>query len=199
MRASPVPVATLVQEGRVRELRGIGAGIEARLRELVESGEIAEVTELRRSTPLELAAFGRLLGFGAERAVAIGAALGISTVPELREAAQAGRLREVPGIGPKTEAKIAAALEREGPARPRGLLLPRARALTQQIADALGPLPIASDEERVYERLGLPYPPPEVGTDSSSASLDSSSSRARSAATCTRSRCTAASVRHVQS
>lgn len=31
IRATPAPVASLVREGRVRELRGIGSGIEARL------------------------------------------------------------------------------------------------------------------------------------------------------------------------
>ena len=40
IRATPVPVAELVRSGRARELRGIGSGIEARLRELVETGEI---------------------------------------------------------------------------------------------------------------------------------------------------------------
>ena len=34
--------------GRVRELRGVGSGIEARLRELLETGEIAELAELER-------------------------------------------------------------------------------------------------------------------------------------------------------
>ena len=125
-------------EGRARELRGIGRGIEARLRELVETGEIAELAELRRSTPLELVALGRLLGFGAQRALEIGAALGISTADELRLAAREGRLREVPGIGPKTEAKIVAALEQEQGLVRRVILLPRARALTGEIATALG-------------------------------------------------------------
>jgi DNA polymerase (family X) len=147
IRAAPVSVAALVEDGRVRELRGIGAGIEARLRELVETGEIAEVVELRRSTPLGLAAFGRLLGFGAKRATEIAAALGISTVDELRLAAADGRLREVPGIGPVTEAKILEALAQEGRARPHALLLPRARAITAQIADALGGIP-AGDARR---------------------------------------------------
>jgi DNA polymerase (family 10) len=147
VRAAPVSVAALVEQGRVRELRGVGAGIEARLRELVETGEIAEVAELRRSTPLELAAFGRLLGFGAKRAAEIGAALGISTVEELRQAASEGRLREVSGIGPSTEAKILEALAHEGRVHPRGLLLPRARAVTLQIAEALGGIP-AGDARR---------------------------------------------------
>jgi DNA polymerase (family 10) len=138
VRAAPVPVASLVREGRVRELRGIGRGIEARLTELVETGEIAELVELRRTTPLELVALGRLLGFGAQRAIEIGAALGISTAAELRQAASEGRLREVPGIGPKREARILAALAEEHATPRRTVLLPRARALTEAIAAALG-------------------------------------------------------------
>ena len=43
IRTTKAPVASLVRAGRVRELRGIGAGIETRLRELVETGTIAEL------------------------------------------------------------------------------------------------------------------------------------------------------------
>jgi DNA polymerase (family X) len=43
IRATPAPVGELVRAGRARELRGIGPGIEARLRELVETGDIAEL------------------------------------------------------------------------------------------------------------------------------------------------------------
>src|SRR6185295_16978769 len=141
VRAAPVDIAALVRAGRIRELQGIGPGIEARLLELIETGDIAELAELRRSTPLELAAFGRMLGIGAKRAVAIGAALGITTVPEFRQAAATGRLLEVPGIGATTEARILAALERERGPRAPGLLLPRARAVTEQVAAALGGIP----------------------------------------------------------
>jgi DNA polymerase (family 10) len=138
VRAAPVEVATLVRAGRVRDLRGIGASIEARLAELVESGDIAELVELRHAKSLELAAFGRLLGIGARRAAEIGAALGISTIEEFRQAAQQGRLTEVRGVGDKTAARILAALEEERPSRLAELLLPRARALTEDIATALG-------------------------------------------------------------
>jgi DNA polymerase (family X) len=147
VRAAPVPVASLVRDGRVRELRGIGRGIEARLRELVDTGEIAELAELRRSTPLELVALGRLIGLSAQRALEIGAALQISTAGELRRAAEEGRLREVPGIGPKREARIIAALAQEHPPPRHAILLPRARALTGAIAAALGGL-VAGDARR---------------------------------------------------
>src|SRR5437588_7255180 len=142
IRGAALPVAELVRAGGARELRGIGPGIEARLRELVETGEIAQLRELERTVSPELAALGRLLGFGARRGAEIGKALGVRTGDELREAARAGRLREVPGIGKSTEAKIVAALER-APARTplRPLLIKQARALVGQIAAALGGVP----------------------------------------------------------
>jgi DNA polymerase (family 10) len=147
IRSTPAPVAELVRTGRVRDLRGIGGSIEARLRELVETGRIAEIDELETAVQPELVGLGRLVGLGPQRMVDLGRALGISSAAELREAAAAGRLREVPGIGPSTEAKVRAALERPRTAPRRGLLLNRARELVGTIADALGGEP-AGDPRR---------------------------------------------------
>ena len=139
IRASPVPVAELVRTGRVRRLRGIGPGIEARLRELVETGAIAEAAELERELAPGLVGLGRYLGLGAKRSVEIARALGVQSPDEFRAAAAEGRLRTVPGIGPKTEARLLEALAREAePRAPRGLLLNRAWELVGAIATALG-------------------------------------------------------------
>jgi DNA polymerase (family 10) len=139
VRAAAVPVEGLVRAGRVRALRGIGPGIEARLRELVETGEIAELAELERELPPDLVGIGRYLGLSAKRAVELARTLGVRTADELREAAAAGRLRSVPGIGPKTEAQLREALAREaGPRMSRGLLLNRAIELVGGVAAGLG-------------------------------------------------------------
>jgi DNA polymerase (family X) len=139
IRAAPSPVAELVRSGRVRELRGIGPGIEARLRELVETGEIAELAELERELAPDLVGLGRYLGLSAKRSVELARALDVRTAEELRAAAADGRLRGVPGIGPKTEARLLEALSREGEPRPqRGLTLNRARELVGGIAAAIG-------------------------------------------------------------
>jgi DNA polymerase (family X) len=138
IRGAAVPVAELVRSGRARELRGIGPGIEARLRELVETGEIAELAELEREVAPDLVGLGRYLGLGAKRSVELARALGVRTADELREAAAAGRLRAVPGIGPKTEARLLDALADEAEPRPRqGLLLNRAWELVGGVACAL--------------------------------------------------------------
>ena len=148
IRTTEAPVAALIRAGRARELRGIGRGIEARLKELVETGEIAELEELERQVSPDLVGLGLYLGIGARRAVQIAQTLGIRTAAELREAAAAGRLREVPGIGPANEAKLLAALARaDDPRPPRGMLIHRARRLLAGIADSLGGTP-AGDQRR---------------------------------------------------
>src|ERR1700733_708573 len=148
IRGTAAPVAELVRTGHVRRLRGIGQGIEARLRELVETGQIAELAELERELSPDLVGLGRYLGLGARRSIDLARSLGVRTADELREAAAAGRLRDVPGIGAKTEALLLDALANEQEPRPReGLLLNRARELVGAIAAALGGEP-AGDVRR---------------------------------------------------
>jgi DNA polymerase (family 10) len=158
VRTTPAPVAELIRAGSVRELRGIGPGIEARLRELVETGEIRELRELEEALRPELVGLARYLGISTSRMVDAARALGIETAAEFRRAAEEGRLRDVPGIGPKTEARLLEALAGERPRR--GLLLPRARELTASIADRLGGVP-AGDARRwcdVCESLAVVCP-----------------------------------------
>jgi DNA polymerase (family 10) len=138
IRPLSTPVAELVRSGRVRDLRGIGPSLEARLRELLETGEIAHARELEGEVEPELVGLGRFLGLSPKRAVALGRALGVRTVAELREAVAAGRLQDVRGVGPKTALRLREALEREAePRAERGLLLHRARELSESIASAL--------------------------------------------------------------
>jgi len=89
LRATPLPVAGLVRDGRITELRGIGSGIEARLRELVETGRIAELDELESAVKPELVGLGRLVGLAPERLGHGGDALG----GEADETAEADELR----------------------------------------------------------------------------------------------------------
>ena len=148
IRGAAVPIAELVRQNRVRELRGVGPGIEARLLELIQTGQIAELSELERELSPDLVGLGRYLGLTARRSIQLARSLGVRTADELREAAAAGRLRDVPGIGAKTEAQLLEALAREDGPQPRpGLLLNRARELVGVVAAAVGGEP-AGDVRR---------------------------------------------------
>src|SRR4051794_41331611 len=114
IRGAAVPVADLVRSGRVRDVRGIGPGIEKKLRELVETGRIAELEELERELAPDLVGLGRYLGLSARKSMEIARALGIRTAGELPEAAAARRPRSVPGGGPQTEARLVAPPPPEG-------------------------------------------------------------------------------------
>jgi DNA polymerase (family X) len=138
IRSVAVSVSDLVANGRIRELRGIGPGIEARLRELVETGAIAELEELERELSPDLVGLGRYLGLTARRSVELARALDIRTAAEFREAAAAGQLRDVPGIGPKTEGRILEAMAREAePGARHGLRLNRGIELVGSVAAAV--------------------------------------------------------------
>jgi DNA polymerase (family 10) len=151
IRSTPADVPALVRAGRVRELAGVGPGIEARLRELVDTGRIAELDELEAQALPELVGVAALLGISTKRMRELGHALGIRTLPELRAAAAEGRLATVPGIGPKTTARIEQGLAGLGAARPRrGMTLNRALALVGEVAEALGGEP-AGDPRRACE------------------------------------------------
>ena len=150
IRSTPADVTALVRSGRVRELAGIGGSIEAKLRELVETGRIAELDELEAAVRPDLVGLARLVGRAPKRLVEIGNALDVSNAEGLHEAAAAGRLRELPGIGPATEAKILAALERPRFEPRRGLTLNRALELTGTIAERLGGIP-AGDARRACD------------------------------------------------
>jgi DNA polymerase (family 10) len=147
IRETRAPILELARQGRAQELRGIGPGIAARLNELAVTGTIAELDELRRDVRPELVGLGRMLGIAPKRMVGIATALGLETPDDFRRAAREGRLRNAPGVGPATEARILERLRSRAERPARGLTLNRARQLVAEIARPLGG-EIAGDPRR---------------------------------------------------
>jgi DNA polymerase (family 10) len=105
-----------VRRGEAQRLRGIGPSIEQRLVELVQTGRLSEIEELEDRVQPALVGLGRYLGVNPRQTALIGRTLRVNNLDDLRAAAAAGRLQEVPGIGPAKERRIVAALAQE--ARP---------------------------------------------------------------------------------
>ena len=132
---------------------GIGPRIAARLGELVETGEIAELAELERELAPDLIGLGRYLGLSAKRTLEIARALDLHK----RRRASGGRGRRPAAARARgrSEDRVAPSrgLAREGEPRPRrALLLHRAAELVGGVASALGGEP-AGDVRRWRDSL----------------------------------------------
>jgi DNA polymerase (family 10) len=138
IRETPSSVAELALAGKAKGLPGIGKTIEQKIVEVVEDGEMHALTRRREQVPDGVAAFMRLPGLGPKTAARIWTTLGVTTLPELREAAARGRLRELPGLGARSEQKILAALEQgAGDEEPRRGLLGIGLPVVREVVDAL--------------------------------------------------------------
>jgi DNA polymerase (family X) len=141
VREAPVSVSGLARAGRATELPGVGDTLQEKILTLVETGTIPAAEKLRAKVPTGLIAITRLPGLGPKRARLLHSQLGVDSLQALREAALAGRLRGVKGLGPKFETSVLDSLNRirTHPAERRAprLLLPRALELGRVLADGL--------------------------------------------------------------
>jgi len=119
IREARRPGAPLVRAGTVTELPGIGRTLEEKLSALLETGTIPAAEKLRAKYPPGVVAMTRLPGLGPKRARRLYDELGIDSLEALRQAAQAERIRDLSGFGPKAEASILAALDAGAGEAPR--------------------------------------------------------------------------------
>jgi DNA polymerase (family X) len=140
IRESAAPVARLALEGKATQLPGIGSTIESKIVELVDTGDLQALAKLRDRVPTGLVEVMRVPGLGPKTARRLWEELEVKSVEDLRAAADAARLRGIPGLGAKTEEKVLASLQRPtADARTGRTLLGRAlpvlRALVEEVRE----------------------------------------------------------------
>ncbi|HEX7144020.1 MAG TPA: DNA polymerase/3'-5' exonuclease PolX [Gaiellaceae bacterium] len=110
IRETAGSVAELALAGRAKELQGIGKTIEEKIVQVVEDGEMHALTKRKKVIPAEVVSFMRLPGLGPKTAARIWQELGVTTIDELKRAAEQEQLRTLAGLGAKTEERILKAL-----------------------------------------------------------------------------------------
>jgi DNA polymerase (family 10) len=113
IRETAGSVAELALAGRAKELNGIGKTIEEKIVQVVEDGEMHALTKRKQIIPPEVVLFMRLPGLGPKTAARIWHELGVTTIDELKLAAESEQLRTLAGLGAKTEERILKALAAE--------------------------------------------------------------------------------------
>ncbi len=110
IRETAGSVAELALAGRAKQLQGIGKTIEEKIVQVVEDGEMHALTKRKKIVPPEVVSFMRLPGLGPKTAARIWRELGVTTIDDLKRAAEQEQLRTLAGLGAKTEERILKAL-----------------------------------------------------------------------------------------
>ncbi len=138
IRDSGVSVEELARQGKVVELAGVGKTIAEKIDALLETGSIPSADKLKAKIPAGLVEITRIPGLGPKRAKLLHDHLGVSSLDDLRRAAEDGSLKDVPGFGKKAEENVLATLAAGADGRPRERVL-LSKALTAGRADGGGP------------------------------------------------------------
>ena len=107
-------IGKLIKENRLTFVKGIGYAIAKQIEELYRTGGSSLLKELRSKFPPGVAELSQVRGLNLKKVEALHKALGISTIEDLKSAAEAGKLRNIKGFGAKTEAAILEAITKSG-------------------------------------------------------------------------------------
>ncbi len=124
---------------QLQQVEGIGKSTAEKIVELLKTGRVAKIEELRQKHPASVVALLRVQGLGPKGIAKLRAELGVNSIDDLRRAITEQKLRAMKGFGPKSEEKLAQTLAR----------MDKEGALTGRAPISVA-LPLA---ERIVERL----------------------------------------------
>jgi DNA polymerase (family 10) len=123
------------------EIPGVGDSTAEKILELRRTGTVAKLEELRKKYPPAFVELTRIPGLGPKTVKRLRSELGVEDLESLQAALDAHRLRELPGLGEKSEEKIRRAIERLGlHGKDRRTPIAEALPLAEMLAARLGNL-----------------------------------------------------------
>lgn len=103
------PIAAIYKRGGIKaveEIPGVGKSIAEKIVALIETGRLPYYDELHKKTPVDVAGLTAIEGLGPKNIKTLYHELGVRTVADLEKVALAGKIRELPHFGEKSEQKI---------------------------------------------------------------------------------------------
>ncbi len=127
-------VADLVARGQdLSQLSGVGKDLAGKIEEIVKTGTLSLLQELQGQLPTGLSELMKVPGLGPRRVAALHQQLGITTLDDLRQAAEQGRIHALEGFGTKTEQRILEEVTRRQQASAQRIKL----VVAEQVAEPL--------------------------------------------------------------
>jgi DNA polymerase (family 10) len=157
----PREMRALAAEGRLSDIPGVGKVLAEKIQELVDTGKLEFYENLKAEIPAGVVEMLRVNGVGPKKAKMFWETAGIITLDALEAAAKEGKLRELPGMGAKSETKIlegiASYRRRATDTRtPLGRALPLAESIIARLMEVPGALKaaVAGSTRRARPTIG---------------------------------------------
>jgi len=99
------------REGDLTDIPGVGKAIANKIEELLTTGHLDFLDKLNEEVPTTLVEILQVPDVGPKKAALFWHDAGITTLAELESAARAGSLRDLPGMGIKSETRIITGIE----------------------------------------------------------------------------------------
>lgn len=93
------------------EIQNIGEGIAKKIAELIDSGKLSYLEELKKSLPENLDMLLKIPGMGPKTAFLLGDKFKIKTIAQLEKFLTSGKLKNIKGYGEKIEQKLLKGIE----------------------------------------------------------------------------------------
>ena len=138
---SPVDLVSAYRAGKAPRIPGVGKAISDKLEELATTGQLRFLDRLRADIPASLVSLLQLPGLGPKTVRQLHEDLGVTSLDDLRQAAENGRLRTVRGMSERTEALVLEGLDRLAARPPRRMLLDQAEELLTAVMTPLATVP----------------------------------------------------------
>jgi len=156
------PIAGIYQRGGIKaveEIPGVGKSIAEKIVTLIETGKLPYYEELRKKTPVDVAGLTAIEGLGPKNIKTLYQEIGVRSVADLEKAALAGKIRELPHFGEKSEQKILKGigfLKQRSGRFPLGAVLPLMTAIEARLEKLPGVqrVAIAGSIRRRKETVG---------------------------------------------
>ena len=125
----------LVKKNLLTTLPRIGGALASQITQLYLTGESSVLNELRKEFPPGVVELSAVPGLSLSKVQQLHEELGISSVAELKAAAEAGKIRDLKGFGPKTEQRLLETLSTQRERPPQRLHLHHALNTAEQVVE----------------------------------------------------------------
>lgn len=147
------------EDADLTELPGIGKDLAGKITEILTTGTARQVEDLRKQLPAGITDLLKIPGLGPKRVKTLYNDLKITSLDELKKAAQGGKIRTLPGFGEKTEKHILESIAAKADTTRRFLraqVTPYAESLVEYLGkiDGVKQITIAGSYRRAQDTVG---------------------------------------------